>query len=247
MINTDNLFLELFNSLIDHTIIISLKRCTKRRERCVKQLNIYSILNYTFFDAIDLTDNIIEENELYEKYLNNNVNKGYILNKGEMGCILSHLHVMKIAKNMRYKTILILEDDFLLSKSFHEKFIELINNIPDSWDLIYLGKKHQHNKNKKIGVINNINNIIYKPNSMTQGSHALLINNSKDIFDELIKLYTRNENPVDHELRKLFKNYNCFSVNDDLIITSLDDSTIRSEIEDYSIWGWDKSKYFDDY
>lgn len=234
-----DLFLKLFNETIDCVIIISLKKSVIRREDCIKQLSFFNISNYIFFDAIDVTEN----SQYYDIYLENNKDK-YILSKGELGCILSHFNVMKLAKS-RYDTILILEDDFLLSNCFRSEFIEVVQNLPKKWDLVYLGKKHQVHRNKKLGNIVQIGTHFYKPNEFTLASHALLINDNNGIFEELMKLYKLLDRPVDHKIRHLFSKFNCFAVTNDLIITSLENSTVRNYVEDYSVWGWDRNKYFD--
>ena len=48
--------------------------------------------------------------------------------EGIVGCGLSHLNVLKIAKERKYKNILILEDDFLFLVS-SEKFFENLKEL----------------------------------------------------------------------------------------------------------------------
>jgi GR25 family glycosyltransferase involved in LPS biosynthesis len=61
--------------------------------------------------------------------------------KGALGCLLSHLKVMQDAREKNYKSILILEDDFLFKNNFENEYLNAISFIPENWDFIYFGKK----------------------------------------------------------------------------------------------------------
>lgn len=61
---------------------------------------------------------------------------------GYLGCLLSHLEVIKISYRRGYETVLILEDDISIHKNLHEEFGKIINNIKNQnleWDVLYLG------------------------------------------------------------------------------------------------------------
>lgn len=85
---------------IDKIFYINLEKRKDRREEIEKELNTFGLL-YERFEAIETP--------------------GF----GILGCGLSHLSVLKIAKNKGYKNILILEDDFtfLVTKEEFEKLI----------------------------------------------------------------------------------------------------------------------------
>jgi len=99
---------------IDKIIYINLKRREDRKTYIENQLNEME-LQYERFDAIE-----------YEP-------------QGNVGCSLSHLAVLKLAKEKGYKNILILEDDFTFNvskpefentlKKFFELDIELQYNV----------------------------------------------------------------------------------------------------------------------
>ena len=83
---------------ISKVIYINLNKRTDRKEDIVKELDSFN-LDYERFEAIETP--------------------GF----GIVGCGLSHLSVLKIAKERKYENILILEDDFtfLVSKEEFEK------------------------------------------------------------------------------------------------------------------------------
>jgi len=52
---------------------------------------------------------------------------------------MSHLGIVKIAKERGYENILIFEDDIELSKDFINLFSQKIKDLPEDWWLVYLG------------------------------------------------------------------------------------------------------------
>jgi len=62
---------------------------------------------------------------------------------GVAGCIASHIKLYKIAKENNYKNILIIEDDCDFIDDLNEKFSKLIKEVPEDWDLLYLGGVHE--------------------------------------------------------------------------------------------------------
>ena len=59
---------------------------------------------------------------------------------GSTGCYLSHIKIWdKILEDPNIKIALILEDDIILDKDFKKKFINYYKNVPNNWELLYLG------------------------------------------------------------------------------------------------------------
>jgi GR25 family glycosyltransferase involved in LPS biosynthesis len=242
------------NYLFEHVYIISLKKCINKRERCINQLLKYNISNFEFFDAVDtISGNFY--NILYEKIISK-YDKDFITynyQKGALGCLLSHLNVLKDAKEKGYKSILILEDDFLINNKFNEEYSKLVKNIPDDWDYIYFGKKQgkesalpknmTHIYPSNIININKINDFVYKPNYFTYATHSICIKNT--IYDVLIERYNTLCAPVDLIVMSLYEKYNFYTVYNDLFITSYE-SDIRetNSLKESFLWNWDFSKYF---
>ena len=245
------------NYIFDHIYIISLKKCNMKREMCINQLLKYNIKNYEFYDAVDvINDN--HYNVLYETIINQ-FDKTFIkynFQKGALGCLLSHLNVIKLAKKNGYNSILILEDDCIFKNNFNHEYLNVINYLPNNWDFIYLGKKqtdpfvisnnlkHIYPESKQ-NIKNpiKINDIFYKPNYFTYASHAWCIKNT--IYDDLIKRYTMLDAPVDLMVMQLLNKYNFYALYDDLFITSFE-SDIRTTTPEIELnkWKWDLSKYF---
>lgn len=115
------------------TVVISLKRAKERRFNAERELRAQGA-DWEILDAIDglkLKNIPPEYNEKKVVSL-----LGFPLTLSEIGCFLSHREAWLncIEKN---KTILILEDDFLLSQNIKEAISLLIEN-PHSWDIARL-------------------------------------------------------------------------------------------------------------
>jgi glycosyl transferase family 25 len=143
---------------IDHIIYINLNKRTDRREQIEQELNDFG-LSYERFEAIETP--------------------GF----GCLGCGLSHLEVLKIAKERNYKNILILEDDFTFVGA-KEKFYNQINsffNLNLDYDVCFLA----YNLQRYEALENNIVNKVLE----AQTTAGYLVH--KNYYDKLIQLYEK--------------------------------------------------------
>jgi GR25 family glycosyltransferase involved in LPS biosynthesis len=62
---------------------------------------------------------------------------------GNMGCIASHVNIYKMAKENKWKRVLIIEDDCDFIDNLNEIFNNSINSLPGDWDLLYFGGVHE--------------------------------------------------------------------------------------------------------
>jgi GR25 family glycosyltransferase involved in LPS biosynthesis len=105
---------------IDHIIYINLEHRTDRREEIERELA-----------RMDLTDKA----DRFEAT--------YIKEQGILGCTISHMEAIRLAKNRGYKNVLILEDDFefLLEKDVVESRLETFfrSKLGRNYDVCMLG------------------------------------------------------------------------------------------------------------
>lgn len=237
-----------FLNEIDKIYVINLKKKIYRKHLIHQQCNLFDLNNVLIIDAVN------SYNKEYDKMYNDiikNKDENWIKHnfpRGALGCLLSHKKCIENAINNNYKSILILEDDALL-KFDSNNIDDLIYNkkIPENWDFIYLGKKEGYNVKKynPHSLTNNyINNEIYIPGESTWASHAWLIKNN--MFKDLNKIYSIDiDNPVDIIIKKLYNRYNFYCLKDDLFISKLDDSDIRTcNNESSNFWNWNVNNYF---
>lgn len=188
------------NSYFDKIYCINLNKRIHKWESAQRRFIEYNI-NVERFDAID--------GELFTKNTN--------ISNGELGCLYSHLAVIKHAKTNNYKKILIFEDDVHLSKNFQKRILS-IKNL--EWKLLYLGCS-QHRWDD---IDTNFN--FYFSND-TRGTFAYAIDCS--IFDELIEILSKKKSTIDKLLTEIQRKYygECYVIYPNIAIADVGCSDIR--------------------
>ena len=103
---------------------------------------------------------------------------------GRIGCIKSHMEILKIARKKNLKNVLVFEDDVTFINNPLETLDKCIKQVNYDWKLFYLGA-NTHNKLTKIS-----NNIVLIKDSFA--THAICYNHK--IFDYVIsKLESINQ------------------------------------------------------
>jgi len=119
-------------------VVISLERAKERRERVKSQLDALK-LDAVIMDAVDgqiLLDS--QKNKIIKNPFTG-FRDGEVFKPGEIGCLMSHIKAIKIAKENKWGDVLILEDDVILSEDFNKGIKILFGMIPSNWEHIYLG------------------------------------------------------------------------------------------------------------
>lgn len=119
------------NDYFDNIYVLNLQRDTEKMNKVSERLDSFNI-NYERFEAVDGRN--LDTDYDFSNFVQG---KGMIENVYALGCLKSHMSIIKDAKNNNYKRILILEDDVLLAENFHAHFQKL-RKIND-WKLLYLG------------------------------------------------------------------------------------------------------------
>ena len=239
-------------NIIDKIYIINKKENYINKDLCETQLLRNGLTNYMFVDAIYPSE-YYNLRHMYDEIIKN-MTPNMIKNNfsiGALGCMLSHIKVLKHALQNNYKTILILEDDFIIVNNFIKKietYFSSIKNTNIKWDFIYLGKKQgKLNKYDIVKDIHNdntfmntkkINDFFYTPNYQTWGTHAILIKNK--LFKEIINFENNIIAPVDIMLMGLYNKYNFLAVNNDLFISDESQSDIQVK---NNCWNWNMYNY----
>lgn len=113
-------------NLVDHIYVINLPERVDRRKEMEKELKRidldFSHPKVSLFSAIRPSDKLA------------------FPNIGVLGCYLSHLEILRKARNKNFETILIMEDDLTLSQQFFNLKKELITKVNTlDWGIIFLG------------------------------------------------------------------------------------------------------------
>jgi GR25 family glycosyltransferase involved in LPS biosynthesis len=183
-----------------------------------KILNI-PINRFNAVNGKDLTNNDIN---FYVKnsYFTNNFNN--IKTRGQVGVALSHIKLLeKCSKDN--KNYIIFEDDFIIDKTFKNKFEIFLQNLPNDWDIFYLfindfyinDEQKRNNNTQRIKISKHIYKPIKPIGLVAYGvnckSAELILKHIKPLNDEpiddtlgnlikddIITAYTTKENIVDH-------------------------------------------------
>lgn len=117
-------------------IVISLERAKERREAIKSQLASLK-LDAIIMDAID-GQNLSDEQKNKKLHLEGGYRYGELFKPGEIGCTMSHINALKIAKENQWSYVIVLEDDIVLAEDFQKRIKFLFKILPSDWEHIYL-------------------------------------------------------------------------------------------------------------
>lgn len=108
---------------------------------------------------------------------------------GPWGCFQSHLHIWKQAVEDGLQNVLIMEDDCIFCGNFSQRAKVFLQNVPDDWDMIYLGGEHLHTD--RIPPIR-INEYVIRGRNVNR-THAYVVNRSmmEYLIDKLSKKWPK--------------------------------------------------------
>jgi len=118
------------NTVIDRVYVINLEKDKERLEHFDNQMKKHRI-SYKRFPAI------VGATLGYEEGLTKFCND--FCTNGVKGCALSHRAIWEDMIKNRYENVLIFEDDVTLSNDFEKVFRDGWNQLPNDYDIYYLG------------------------------------------------------------------------------------------------------------
>jgi glycosyl transferase family 25 len=147
------------NSYYDKIYILTLPRLKDRMDYVNKT---FEGLNFEFFFGVDKENNSMEEFKKNGTYSTEHYKTFYKsppdMPLGMLCCALGHLNIyQEIIKN-GYQRTLILEDDAVPVMQAIEEFPQIINEIPDDLELLYLG----YEKNEGTGMKEKVKHFFYQ-------------------------------------------------------------------------------------
>jgi len=189
---------------IDKVIIINLKHRTDRKENIIKELQRVGIKNYEFYNANKPCEEDI--NKWNPNFLNpipawfeqtGGDNIKYKI--GSLGCMLSHINIIKNCIEQNYENVLILEDDtmFNIGNGISlQQILYIFKNQIDNLDfgLLYLAGNHRGSVLEK-----KTENIMKVKGTLTTGSYII----NKKVMNFIVK----NSNHFPREIDVFYSNY----------------------------------------
>ena len=123
------------NDYVDEVFVVNLPHRTDRIER-FDELSKQHNFTYKVFDGLYGKDipNDFQYNgvTIGEPYINERYFKAHI------GCLISHLNIIKHAKDKNYDSIMIFEDDCGFCDTFNERLEYLMGRVDSDWQMLYL-------------------------------------------------------------------------------------------------------------
>lgn len=129
------------------------------------------------------------------------------LTEGQTGAVLSHKKLIQHAKDNSLENILILEDDVEFDENLNSRFFELIDRVPDDWDMLYFGGNHKANNPYCRGILKKVDDNVFRVTNCL-AIHAYAIR--KNIYDEALNSFKGR--PADDSLVELQYNVNCYII-----------------------------------
>lgn len=216
------------NNDIIHPIVINLKERKKRlshfNKRFKQEKHLFGALSY--FEAIDGTK--IEIPEYWFKYQTYTDHYTNVEPNAAYGCYQSHYKILNYFIHQdNIKNLLILEDDAKFVDNFERKLDSFLNEVPEDWDVLYLGWTNNGFTPKP-----------YKEHSNTPGQEGVLttigyiINKkgAKRYIEELDKNpsktnFLANE-PLDCQLTRFMRYMNIYITKEPIIVQDGSKSSI---------------------
>jgi len=129
----------------------------------------------------------------FKKYEGNNSLNLSNMNKGEFGCIISHIIAITMAKSDKCENAIIFEDDARINMNFKNDLEEIKKEgIPENTDILMLGgillKEHNIIGEK-------INKLLRKVQAPVYGTHSYLI--LKNGYDKVLDMLYSMKNTAD--------------------------------------------------
>lgn len=161
--------------IITDILVINLDRRYERWSGFLDQTQNSSLINkfhkrISAIDGKDLTNNDFIQYvrvEGYNNIISSKQTKGLYLSRGAIGLAMTYY---RICENCIRPTIL-LEDDIIISKQFDKVFAQAFMELPEDWDILYLGWCQSSNL-KIIPITEHISSI----SGQVNGTHGWMIN-----------------------------------------------------------------------
>lgn len=169
--------------------IINLEQSIERKNKLINQLKKQNISNYYIFEAINgYTSNIsVPQKSIY-------FHKS--LSPGSIGNVLSFINVFNIIKFNKIKEAIIFEDDVDICDNFIERYNNIINQVPEDWNHLFLGCIV-----KELG--QQISTNIFKSQWNCLGTHSFVIKYS--IINKLIHNFSKINGTTDEMIANMIE------------------------------------------
>lgn len=142
---------------------------------------------------------------------------------GAYGCLLSHLQVVREARQLGVPSVLIFEDDVVFDDHLEKKFSLYIEQLPPDWDMLFFGALH---RDEPIKVADNIARI-----TQAYSTYAYVLRDT--MFDDFIELNRKTERELDNNGIVLQQRFKCYCFMPHLAWVETDYSDAQQRLVDH--------------
>tara|TARA_Y100000991_G_C21954275_1_gene341307 strand:- start:863 stop:1645 length:783 start_codon:yes stop_codon:yes gene_type:complete len=207
------------NAINFRTYVINLDRSPDRLKKIKIQCDNAGI-KFERWRAYDGSK--LNLNDLKQKKILSPQNKMIV---GAIGCSMSHINLWKHCNQLNDKYILVLEDDCLIDKKFKKKLKLYIKQLPNNWDIFYLGASNINGKKISENILIPNKNIDSRSTENT-GMYAMMIN--KDILPRLIRENIPISGNIDQTIKNnLFEKLNVYFAYPPIITHNNNEKSMR--------------------
>lgn len=157
---------------VDMVYICHYAKLQNRKEKMLEQLKVAEIDNYMFVELFDKDSWESEEIQCDYPFIDIDKKLGLNMNDGEKSLALKHAWIIIDACNNDFSSVLVLEDDAVLCDDFINKFNEYSEQLPDNWDVAWVGSCFNLREPEEL------NKFVYKTNRGSRCTHAFALSSS---------------------------------------------------------------------
>jgi len=150
---------------------------------------------------------------------------------GVAGGTSTQIAILRKAVEDDIKSVLILEDDCEFVEQFSQKFDEWSENVPNDWDLLYLGGLN--GKGKYVEGIEE--HVVAVTEMMSTHAYAVSQKALKEVIDTMYGGFPYLEESADGYLRILQNTMNAYAFNPPMVWQKADHSDIQGAHRDYVV------------
>jgi glycosyltransferase involved in cell wall biosynthesis/GR25 family glycosyltransferase involved in LPS biosynthesis len=237
---------ETFELPFDRVYLVNLQKHAANRLKAAKHFSRFK-LTYTLWNAVD--GYVGEPLRKYKEYMARELGtlrrypefneaekargKGFIESAGAVGYIFTYTAILQEALAANLQSILILEDDVLLSPDFHRRLTNFVAGLPDDWKVLQLGASQYDWTSVDLAEASRLG--WYLPRRLhTCGSFAIAI--ARPVFAELRDAALAFEAPFDHlPLGEIYERHRgkCFVCYPNLVMPDVTASSIRGSRDQF--------------
>lgn len=200
----------MFSDYFKRIFCVNLARRTDRWESASKYFSVCGVPAKRF-EAIDARDFEIKHE----------------LKTSACACSLSHIHIIQQAKFCGWDNVFVFEDDVELKDGFNQIFDRAIKDVPDDWELLYLGASHHNEAPPPVKITDNVFRV-------TKGfcTHAYAIRST--VYDIVLADALRMAEPIDSALTRIQQRGKSYVINPPIAFQREDYSDVEQRNMNYS-------------